>query len=83
MNMHYSILNPLIVFLHLNQEILLAKLNFYSIFMVKIHKRDKENAQILTKLTGTWKKSRQFLILKWKSDVLAILAALISLVGVR
>lgn len=54
--MHYSILNPLIVFLHLNQEILLAKLNFYSIFMVKIqtlHKRDEENAQILTKLTGT------------------------------
>lgn len=36
--MHYSILNPLIVFLHLNQEILLAKLNFYSIFMVKIER---------------------------------------------
>lgn len=36
--MHYSILNPLIVFLHLNREILLAKLNFYSIFMVKIER---------------------------------------------
>lgn len=36
--MHYSILNPLIVFLHLNQEILLAKLIFYSIFMVKIER---------------------------------------------
>lgn len=36
--MHYSILNPLIVFLHLNQEILLAKLNFYSMFMVKIER---------------------------------------------
>lgn len=36
--MHYSILNPLIVFLHLNQEILLAKLDFYSIFMVKIER---------------------------------------------
>lgn len=36
--MHYGILNPLIVFLHLNQEILLAKLNFYSIFMVKIER---------------------------------------------
>lgn len=36
--MHYSILNPLIVFLHSNQEILLAKLNFYSMFMVKIER---------------------------------------------
>lgn len=36
--MHYSILNPLIVFLHLNQEILLAKLNFYRIFMLKIER---------------------------------------------
>lgn len=68
---------------------LVSKIKFLSHFYVEdweiqtLHKRDEENAQILTKLTGTWKKTRQFLILKWKSDVLAILAALISLVGVR
>lgn len=87
--MYYSILNPLTVFLHLNQEIFLAKLNFYSVFMVKIQRfkpfqKEIKNLMLKSMLSLLVLERRpgnfffHFKMIKW----CPILATLISLFAV-